>query len=314
MNFFIPMNFSLLSPLGIDTLDDMVEPSNYMVYNAPDFEFPELNDIPNYDLDYRLKMTPFDPYSTSYPSDANEPQETVAITTHKRTVSSPAKIIPPPVMNQRSIPPQLSAFLSSKSLLQMMPAQTKQKKSRNTFQPIEDENFNKAIADPALRINPLRSGFIPRSRWNDKEVTFGELVAEFFHRKNNANCRFSYKLYNALKLSSLDPKFESLVGVKWLNDRILRVDKLKFANLLGIKSIDGSLFHQQGNFPSHGFVEMNTASVEKLKQNYNVSDVDFENIRLLTHSEKIFVKGCTEKDLESCKWVNSRPRQPKIIA
>ncbi|EAX95303.1 hypothetical protein TVAG_270940 [Trichomonas vaginalis G3] len=304
------MNFSLCSPLGIDTIDDIGESPNYASMNTPELEFPELNDSLNFDIDYGLRNTNFEPFSAPYPPNSNESQEVVSKKLHKRAISSPIKIHTPAVQ-QKNLSSQLTAFLSARSILSLIPVQVKQKENRQKFTPIEDAHFTEALSDTALIVNPVKLGFIPRSRWVDKDFTFGELVAEFFQKKNNASCRFSYKLYNALKLSTLDSKFDSLVGVKWINDYVLHVDKIKFAHLLGIKSIDGSLFHQQGNFPSHGFIEMNTKDVDKLKSEYDVSDVDYENIRLLTHVDKIFVRNCTERDLESCKWINSRPKPQK---
>jgi hypothetical protein len=62
--------------------------------------------------------------------------------------------------------------------------------------------------------------------------------------------RFLHKLVNALKITELDRSNFSLVGVAWVNDNVIKVDKVKFARFLGIKSVDGSLFHKQGNSPS----------------------------------------------------------------
>jgi hypothetical protein len=68
--------------------------------------------------------------------------------------------------------------------------------------------------------------------------------------------RFLHKLFNALKISEVRPSLYPFVGVQWVTDTILKVDKARFARLLGTKCIDGALFHQQGNFPSHGFAEL----------------------------------------------------------
>ena len=136
-------------------------------------------------------------------------------------------------------------------------------------------------------------------------MTFGEIVSTFFQKKNNANSRFSHKLFNALKLSECSPEFPQLVGVSWLTQFILRVDKRAFARLLGIKSIDGSLFHQQGNFPSHGFFEIGAGDAAKFcPPGINLTGVDFENVRLLVHNEQKFRKGCTEFDIINCRWAN----------
>lgn len=171
----------------------------------------------------------------------------------------------------------------------------------------DDSEFIAARCDPSLRFNPRQIGFIPVTLWDDQDRTFGEVVAEFFQRKNNANSRFSHKLFNALRLSEWNPIYRPLVGVFWLNQTILRVDKWAFARLLGIKSIDGSLFHQQGNFPSHGFFEIGAGDVQKwCPPELDLTGVDFENVRLLIHTESLFKQGCTESDIETCRWANAK--------
>jgi hypothetical protein len=170
-----------------------------------------------------------------------------------------------------------------------------------------DADFMAACQDETLRFSPRRLGFIPGTLWVDEDTTFGEFVNDFFRRKNNANCRFSHKLFNALALGAFNPTYQNFTGVSWLTELILRVDKRVFARLLGIKSIDGSLFHQQGNFPSHGFTEIGSGDRERcVPPGVDLTGVDFENVRLLIHSRGQFRKGCTSKDIEKCKWANWR--------
>jgi hypothetical protein len=176
----------------------------------------------------------------------------------------------------------------------------------------DDAALLAACRDPHFALNPALLGFIPATSWTDRHVRFGELVREFFQRKNNANCRFSHKLFNALQLSQAGPEWAKLVGVSWLNDTILRVDKRAFARLLGIRSIDGSLFHQQGNFPSHGFIEIGAGDVRDMcPADLDMSGVDFENVRLLFHPEQAFRRGCTEADIDICRWMGSKGGRSK---
>jgi hypothetical protein len=170
-----------------------------------------------------------------------------------------------------------------------------------------DDEFAAACGDASLVLNPRKLGFIPTTFWGDADTTFGQCVADFFQRKNCAACRFSHKLFNALRLSELGGSYPRLTGVLWLNDMILRVDKVTFARLLGIKSIDGSLFHQQGNFPSHGFFEIGSGDQRRfVPPGIDLTDVDFENVRLLIHPRRQFKKGCTAKDIQQCRWANRR--------
>jgi len=167
--------------------------------------------------------------------------------------------------------------------------------------------FMVACQSSALRFNPKQLGFIPSNLWVDRETDFSQTVSDFFRRKNNQNCRFIHKLYNGLRLVEADSMFLPFVGVSWLNASILKVDKVVFARLLGIRSIDGSLFHQQGNFPSHGFVEIGAGDVREMcPPDVDLSGIDFGNVRLVFHLEGVFTKGCTEAEIENCRWANTK--------
>jgi hypothetical protein len=171
-----------------------------------------------------------------------------------------------------------------------------------------DVEFAQICADRAVRFNPHHLGFIPSNFWPDQNYSFGDLVTDFFQKKNNSNSRFSHKLYNALKIADEDPFYVTFLGIEWVTDHVLKIDKKIFARLLGIKTIDGSLFHQQGNFPSHGFVELNEAAAREAVSEADLEGVDYENVRLFTHRPGIFIRGCTEEAIDRCKWISSRKR------
>lgn len=224
---------------------------------------------------------------------------------HRRTLSTPIQI---PQIN-------LLALLNRAQLVQLMKANqnsNNRQKSlpipqfQSTLSPAEQE-FKAICQDPDVKFNPVKLGFIPKSYWADKEFTFGELVTDFFQRKNNANSRFYHKLYNALKIVD-DPFYIEYVGIEWVNDKVLKVDKNIFARLLGIKTIDGSLFHQQGNFPSHGFVELGSQDSLKYVTKEDLEGVDYDKIRLLIHQSGVFTKNCSESTIENCKWISSKKR------
>ena len=170
----------------------------------------------------------------------------------------------------------------------------------------EDERFLNVINDPTFTINPTEFGFIPQKFWPNQNFCFGDIVSDFFRRKNNQNCRFIHKLYNALQLTKHLPYLNFFFGVEWVSPKIIKVNKYQFAQLLGIYSIDGSLFHRQGNFVTHGFVELSIEEALEIDKNTDVSGVDLINVKLLTHKPEIFVKGVKEEDINECKWVNSR--------
>jgi hypothetical protein len=108
-------------------------------------------------------------------------------------------------------------------------------------------------------------------------------VADFFQKKNNSNSRFSHKLYNALKIADDGPSYVGFFGVEWISETVLKVDKRAFARLFGIRIINGSLFHQHGNFPSHGFVQVSEKMARETFSEADLAGVDDDDVRLLTH-------------------------------
>jgi hypothetical protein len=160
-----------------------------------------------------------------------------------------------------------------------------------------DQMFADVSHNANVTLNPAALGFIPVYFWPNKEFQFGDLVCDFFQRKNNVNSRFLHKLYNALRISTLSQTWAELVGVSWAAPFVIRVTKGQFARLLGLKAVDGSLFHQQGNFTTHGFVELNRDQAMMYCGGVDLSTVDFDNVRLLVHQPGIFVNTCTEQQI-----------------
>jgi hypothetical protein len=163
------------------------------------------------------------------------------------------------------------------------------------------DDFVSACGDRSLTFEPNDLGFVPVP-WPSRKRTFGDLVTNFFTRKSSASSRFLHKLVNALKIVDEDSAHYDLVGVAWVTDTILKVDKVRFARLLGIKTIDGSLFHKQGNFPSHGFVEICPADARKMLSPQELEGVDFDIVRLITHEAGEFSRGNTPDVEDKCRW------------
>ena len=122
------------------------------------------------------------------------------------------------------------------------------------------------------------------------------------------HCKFPFKLFNALKLTQQCPEFLPHVGVEWTTDTVFRVHRAAFARLLGVKTVEGGLFHQQGNFPSHGFVEIKSDIDKARVSPQDLEGVDYDNVRLLYHQPGIFKKGCGEEVVDRCKWTSARRR------
>jgi hypothetical protein len=106
-----------------------------------------------------------------------------------------------------------------------------------------------------------------------------------------------------LALVDHNPSLFSLIGVRWVADRIFLVDKFIFGRLLGINAIDGGLFHRQGNFPSHGFAELAGGELEQVSQRLGLTDVDQDRVRLLYHKGNMFSKTADEDSVSRCKWI-----------
>jgi hypothetical protein len=239
-------------------------------------------------------------------------------------VGSPSVVTPPPVFGRDPLPQHkryvsqplsVEGFGSAGSAPSAQPvpsmpkvfSYTKRSQGPRQITGAVDQEFLRLCLDCRATFNPHHLGFIPSSAWTDAEVRFGDLVTDFFQRKNNANCRFSHKLYNALRITRSDRFYFHYIGVEWLSQDVMKVDKHIFAQLLGIKSVDGSLFHQQGNFPSHGFVEL--GRVEAMLQPFvELEGIDFDKMRLLVHQDHIFVKDASETNLLNCTWVHARHR------
>jgi hypothetical protein len=148
--------------------------------------------------------------------------------------------------------------------------------------------------DPYLLVNPGELGLAPAGSWTDNEIHFAQIVTDFFKASHIANSRFPHKLFNALVLGESDPTYKELAGVAWATDTILRVNKIVFANLLGVHSIDGSLFHQHGHFPTHRFFEIGSAERARYcPPDMNMTGIDFNNVRLLIHHKQLLRTGCT---------------------
>ena len=196
---------------------------------------------------------------------------------------SPSSIAAPSIVNEPILLPSVIPKAAACDLL---------KKSEADL-----TEFNRAMAEPTLTINPRKLGFIPDSIWQDEEVPFNRIVKDFFQRKNSATCRFIHKLYNAQRLTEHDPSFIPIVGVSWVSDKILKINRAVFAKLLMIKAVEGSLFNKQGNFPSHGFDEVEPGITRSM-----FPDFDFSLERLMIHREDHFVRGCSKNDVLLCKW------------
>ncbi|OHT07902.1 hypothetical protein TRFO_05006 [Tritrichomonas foetus] len=178
--------------------------------------------------------------------------------------------------------------------------------------PISAMTFEEACTDPHLVINPSKMGFIPSSIWSNDTISFGFLVTTFFRKRNSATSKFPHKLYNALRLSECFSDFKNLLGISWITNDIFRVDRNAFARLIGVKSVEGGLFHQQGNFPSHGFEELDFQESEKISMEYGLGHADLSTVRFIRNSHGNFNKYSTESEMENLKW-SAKPQSSESV-
>lgn len=228
---------------------------------------------------------------------------------HVRKLSTPSQYpivggIQPPIMSKMYLPFPLQ--LASDNPLSPCHLRRQSAPSKNPIIKVDDEeDFLNFCQQKKLKINPILYGLIPVKYWKNEDIPFGDLITNYFQRKNNANSRFVHKLYNALRLTTVKPELTAYLGVVWVSDRVFKVYESKFSRALGIRTINGSLFHKQGNFPSHGFVELTHQYARTMVPPIHLLDVDYQHVRLIAHARGIFTVFFNEKDFERCKWMTS---------
>ena len=157
-------------------------------------------------------------------------------------------------------------------------------------------------------IDPVALQFIPKTSWSSsKPMNIQSLRESYFCKKNSVSRRFEHKLWNALKITEAHPSLVKFVGVVWLNERVIKVYKYHFAKLLNIACVDGGLFHKQGNFTRHGFVELSENEARTEFSSQEISDVDYRDVHLIYHSDGGFTSSSTEESILNCRWIDPTP-------
>jgi hypothetical protein len=144
-------------------------------------------------------------------------------------------------------------------------------------------------------LRPVDLGFLPKTEWMPDQLSLWDLRQMYFTRRNGVARQFEYKLYNALLITSAFPEAYEFVGAVWVNDQIMKIHARSFASLLGIHTVQGGLFHKQGNFSRHGFhhlFKMGSAELTKMPE---CAEVDDYQIRLYTDGLGRFIRGVEMK-------------------
>jgi hypothetical protein len=144
-------------------------------------------------------------------------------------------------------------------------------------------------SDSILR--PIDLGFLPKSEWTASQFSLWDLRKMYFTRRNGIARQFEFKLYNALCITTAFPAAYEFVGAVWVCDRVMKIQASAFANLLGIHTVQGGLFHKQGNFSRHGFDHIFKSSSMELAKMPECEEVDDYQVRLYTDRLNRFVRG-----------------------
>ena len=144
--------------------------------------------------------------------------------------------------------------------------------------------------------------FLPASVWKRPQYTLQEMIAEHFKGKSCRRVRFEHKLWNALQLSEKHPELYFLVGVIWLNESVIQVNRLRFGKLLDLGKSTSALFSKQGSFPTHGFVELSYKQLQALGSAKVLPDSETD-VRFFCRPDGRFKRGSTAEDIEFCRYI-----------
>lgn len=157
-------------------------------------------------------------------------------------------------------------------------------------------------------IDPIALQFIPKAAWSSwKPTSVQGLHETYFSRKNSVSRRFEHKLWNCLRITSVFPNLTKTIGVCWVDNKIIKVYKYPFAKFLAITCVDGGLFHKQGNFTRHGFIDLSEQEATRQLSPEQLADVDYRDVHLIMHSQNGFTADATEESISSCRWVDPSP-------
>lgn len=185
-------------------------------------------------------------------------------------------------------------------------------KMSNTYNPINTEKSNKPDDESVnffngkkIMINPKELGFLPKYFWKNLELELGQIIDQFFKIRSTKRLRFEYKLWNALAITKVYPDLYDVIGVLWVSEVIIKVNRTIFGSLIKVASPAAALFNHSGSFATHGFLEISLRQVKGYVPENVVDDVDESIVRLYIHSTNSFTLRSSENDISNCKWVKA---------
>lgn len=141
--------------------------------------------------------------------------------------------------------------------------------------------------------------FFPARAWKNESVTFLDMRADHFDGKGKKRARFEYKLWNALQITRQSPDLYRYVGVIWLSERVIQVNRRLFGDLLRLEKCTSALFNAQGSLPTHGFHELSIKDIQVIGiRTYD----DPKDCRFFYRPDGLFRFGSNENDIKGCKY------------
>lgn len=200
-----------------------------------------------------------------------------------------------------------------------IPVLTTVKSRRNSLCPVVLKSFvisnQKKSCEDDFMVDPKKLKLLPREIWGSKPPArlFSELSTSFF-RRNGRNIRFNFKLHNLLMITKECPQRYPVVGVLFIGPEYILVNGEVLAKVLGVKtdSYRAALFHQQGNFKTHGFVELFPQNIDRnlLFPQYRDININAENESIFTH--EYYNINSNQEDVESMRWVSSYAKKASL--
>jgi hypothetical protein len=131
----------------------------------------------------------------------------------------------------------------------------------------------------------------------------------YFTRRNGLSRQFVFKLHNALRITMKFPQAYEFVGAIWVSPAVIKVNAPAFAALLGVKTVQGALFHKQGSFSRHGFTPVLRHGSADLTTASDCDDVDDYNVRLYTDRSRKFLRDVNfPPNFPGPSWDRSSPQ------
>ena len=185
----------------------------------------------------------------------------------------------------------------------------------NAFYALSAQSFNMAMSNRSLLFQPMALSFEPYEYWlfQERTLSFNDLVCKFFRHNKTNFTKFMYKLYDMLRITTVFPSLRHAVGVYFINNVAISVDKYAMINMLALnpKNVDGSLFHKQGNFPTHGFIEVSNENYKEAGFTKNPV-YKSKSVRILFNKDHKFVnKVMSTAELDAIAYENKSKKTYK---